>query len=390
MEFGEDVLEIGTQDSYTIQEFFHVNDVPAEYRRMPMFIHLDLSLTTDKTGIGCVCINGRKDIEDDEGKVTSFPTFGHVFSIALQAPRGDKIPYSKIIAFIKWLRNQRFNIHGISRDQYQSEYVGQLLEEQGFNVKKLSLDRTPDGYVALRSVLLEQRINMLDQQLLQDELIHLQRDANTGRVDHPVGGCFVGDTLIRLSDGSVRSIHQIIYDLENGPLYTYSADVDAGKAVIKEIRHAFRTKVVDSIVEFTLDNGKTIECTEDHRFLLQDGTYCEAQHLTIASKLMSCDIDDSTLGPYHKIRSINLVRKQIPVYDLTIADIHNFALDAGVFVHNSKDTADGFAGAVWNAILTNPGVPVPSKSVANAMRNINQPKSINNGYPSVFGNYRRF
>lgn len=387
--FYQEILEIGTQDPYTIQEFFHVGDVPPEYRRMPMFIHLDLSLNTDKTGIGCVCINGRKDIEDDDGKVISLPTFGHVFSIAIQAPRGDKIPYSKIIAFIKWLRDQRFNIQGISRDQYQSEYVGQLLEEQGFDVKKLSLDRTSDGYVALRSVLLEKRINMLDHQLLQDELVHLQRDANTGRVDHPVGGCFTGDTLVRLSDGSVKTIYQIIYDLEKGPLYTYSADVGTGRIAVKEIKNAFRTKVAESIVQILLDNGKIIRCTKDHRFLLQDGTYCEAQHLTISSKLMSCDVDDSILGPYHKIRSINLVRKQIPVYDLTIADIHNFALDAGVFVHNSKDTADGFAGAVWNAILTNPGVPVPTKSVAKAMQSINQKTSPYKGYASVFGNYRK-
>lgn len=185
--FYQDILQIGTQDTYTIQEFFHLNEVPSEYKRMPMFIHLDLSLTTDNTGIGGVVINGRKDIEDEGGKILSVPTFGHVFSVAIQAPRGDKIPYSKIIAFIQWLRSQGFNIAGISRDQYQSEYVGQLLEEQGFNVRKLSLDRTPDGYIALRSVLLEQRIDMLDHQLLQDELVHLQRDANTGRVDHIVG-----------------------------------------------------------------------------------------------------------------------------------------------------------------------------------------------------------
>lgn len=241
--FYNDVLSIGTQDTYTIQEFFHMSDVPLEYKRMPMFIHLDLSLNTDKTGISGVCINGRKDVADENGKVASFPTFGHVFSVAIQAPRGDKIPYSKIIAFIKWLRDQGFNIAGISRDQFQSEYVGQLLEEQGFTVTKLSLDRTPDGYVALRSVLLEQRIDMLDHQLLQDELIHLQRDAVTGRLDHPIGG--------------------------------------------------------------------------------------------------------------------------------------------------AKDTADSFAGSVWNAILTNPPINVPVKNIAQAMQNVNLrrpgPANIN----SMFGNYRK-
>ena len=187
--FYNDILQIGTKDSYTIEEFFHIKEVPSEYKRMPMFIHLDLSITTDRTGVSGVCINGRKDITDNEsGKLASFPTFGHVFSVALEAPRGDRIPYSKIVTFIKWLRDQGFNIAGISRDTFQSEYVGQMLTEMGFDVTVRSLDRTPDGYIALRSVLLEQRIDMLDVQLLQDEMVHLQRDANTGKIDHPVGG----------------------------------------------------------------------------------------------------------------------------------------------------------------------------------------------------------
>ena len=185
--FFNDVLEIGTKDNLTIEEFFHIDVVDAALMKNPMFIHLDLSLNTDRTGISGVCISGRKDIKVGE-KTMSVPTFTHVFSIALEAPRGDKIPYDKITSFIVWLRYKKFNIEKITRDQFQSEYMGQLLEQQGFGeVSKLSLDRTPDGYMSLRSVLLEQRIDMLDCQLLQDELIHLQRDANTGKIDHLVG-----------------------------------------------------------------------------------------------------------------------------------------------------------------------------------------------------------
>lgn len=35
------------------------------------------------------------------------------------------------------------------------------------------------------------------------------------------------------------------------------------------------------------------------------------------------------------------------VYDLTVEGTHNFALDAGVFVHNSKDLADALSGVVY-------------------------------------------
>ena len=185
--FLNDILTIGTKDNLTIEEFFHIEYIQSYLRIYPAYIHLDLSLNTDRTGISCSCITGHKDIELDNGTKVSMPSFTHIFSIALEAPRGDKIPYAKILTFICWLRKQGLNIDRISRDQFQSEYMAQLLEEQGFTVDKISLDRTPDGYMALRSMILEQRIDMLDCRLLQDELIYLQRDSVTGKVDHVVG-----------------------------------------------------------------------------------------------------------------------------------------------------------------------------------------------------------
>lgn len=187
--FYQNILEIGTKDSFTIEEFFHVDEIPQNIRSADWFIHLDLSLNDDKTGIGASCITGRKDVTQADGKtVMSLPFISHVFSVSIKAPTGDKIPYSKILNFICWLRKQGFHIELITRDQFQSEYIAELLEAQGFKVEKISLDRTPDGYIALRSVLLEQRIDMLHNELLEKELILLQRDAFSGRIDHPVGG----------------------------------------------------------------------------------------------------------------------------------------------------------------------------------------------------------
>lgn len=186
--FYSDILQIGTKDTLTLEEFFHIHEVPAELRRVPIYIHLDLSLNTDKSGISGGGITGRRDIIGPDNNKISMPFLTHMFSVSLQAPRGDKIPYAKILAFICWLRKSGYNIAGVSRDQFQSEYLGQQIESTGFSDKKLSLDRTPDGYIALRSVLLEERLDMIDHKLLQDELVHLQRDSVTGKCDHPVGG----------------------------------------------------------------------------------------------------------------------------------------------------------------------------------------------------------
>ena len=37
------------------------------------------------------------------------------------------------------------------------------------------------------------------------------------------------------------------------------------------------------------------------------------------------------------------------MFDLEIEDNHNFALDAGVFVHNSKDLLDSLVGSIYSA-----------------------------------------
>lgn len=186
--FYNEILSIGTKDTTAIEDYFHIEDIDMRMIKNPCYIHLDLSKNTDRSGISCICISGRKDIKSIDGKLSSFPIYTHLFSIALEAPRGDTIPYAKITQFLLWLRSKGFNIRGISRDQFQSEYMAQLLEDQGFDVSYRSLDRTPDGYIAFKSILSENRIDLLDVDLLQNELIHLQRDSLSGKVDHPIGG----------------------------------------------------------------------------------------------------------------------------------------------------------------------------------------------------------
>lgn len=204
--FYQEILEIGTKDSYTIEEFFHTEFIDKSLFYAPLFIDVDLSLNDDKTGISGVALTGRKDIKGDDGKIISLPSFTHLFTIDIKAPRGDKIPYAKITSFILWLRRQHFNIERISRDQYQSEYMGQLLEEQGFTVDKLSVDRTPDGYMAFRDVLITQRIDLLDIQYLQNELIRLQRDGLSNKIDHPIGESKdMSDSLARATWNAIRN-----------------------------------------------------------------------------------------------------------------------------------------------------------------------------------------
>lgn len=368
--FLNEILEIGTKDSYTIEEFFHLELVPKYIKNMDLFIHLDLSLNDDKSGISGSGIVDRKDIVQDNGKTVSMPVFAHAFSVDIKAPRGDKIPYAKITNFIVWLRSQGFNIELISRDQFQSEYMAQLLEAQGFRTEKISLDRTPDGYMALRSILLEQRVQMLDVKLLQDELIYLQRDSLTGKVDHMVGRCFTGDTMIKLAFGGSKSILDLLIDYKSGVTnYLYSYDRLTGEIIRQRIRKVFQTMITTELVEVVLDDGEKVRCTSNHKFMMADGSYKRIKDINPNEDLMRMNLIKG-------IRSVTKIKVEpTPVYDIEMDIIPNFALQSGIFVHNSKDMADSFAGSIWCAMLHGDGAPVSRTNVMKAITSVNGPRS---------------
>lgn len=184
--FNLEQFTIGVKDEQVLMDYFHPDEVSANDKRMPHYIHLDLSRTGDMSGITAIAINGHKDIIDDAGKKMQQHTYVHRFSVGLKAPRGDKVPFTKITSFIFSLRRMGFNIAGVSADQFQSEYIFELLQTQGIEADKISLDRTPEGYLTLQAIMMEGRIELLDHHLLQDELIHLQRDPITDKIDHTI------------------------------------------------------------------------------------------------------------------------------------------------------------------------------------------------------------
>ena len=182
--FYTDVISVGTQDKQTIEEFFHLEAVPSRLKGCLMNIHLDLSETGDRTGMAGVCVDGSKIVTDFEGKKISMPYFKEVFSVGIQRPTGDRLSFQKVVNFLLWLRRSGFNIGTISTDQYQSSYMREVLNGQGFKTAKISVDRTEDPYIGLKNILYDQRIELIRNDLRDDELVHLQRV--NGKIDHPL------------------------------------------------------------------------------------------------------------------------------------------------------------------------------------------------------------
>ncbi len=156
-------------------------------------------------------------------------------------------------------------------------------------------------------------------------------------------GCFTGDTKITLADGSAKSFAELAQLPPTEVFYVYSVDKN-GKIVIGEGRYSRITRQNAELLELTLDNGEKIRCTPDHRFMLRDGTYQEAQYLTPDDSLMPGYFDVENSKPLvaaqndnHRITHIRPLSERVDTYDITVDEHHNFLLAAGVFVHNSVD-----------------------------------------------------
>jgi len=184
-----DVIETGNRKDDTLQYYhlFNVEHIPKEFMNKPLFIHMDMSTSGDHTGIAGVWIAGKKvNTGEDEANDLNFRL---AFSTSIKAPKGCQISFEKNRKFIRWLREQGFKIKGISTDTFQSVDTGQQLAAEGFEYTVLSVDRVDSDrickpYQYLRSAVYERRFAMYRSERLFDEFVDVERNNNTGKVDH--------------------------------------------------------------------------------------------------------------------------------------------------------------------------------------------------------------
>lgn len=181
--FFFDTIQIGSRDNQTIEQYFHLEVVPPHLKRCPMNIHLDLAEINDRCGISGGVRDGTKIVEDFSGKKVVQPFLRQIFQIGIEAPRGDRMSFQKVVNFIVWLRRNGFNIGTITTDQYQSSFLRETLNQQNFVTDKISVDASDEPYIGLKNLLNDQRIELIKHQLQEDELVKLQRVNN--KIDHP-------------------------------------------------------------------------------------------------------------------------------------------------------------------------------------------------------------
>ena len=174
-------IVISTGDDINVKDYLR-DDFRLRYPERPRYLHIDQSFRTDSTGISCVYVDSI--VEEDGVKK---PVFGVDFMLRINPPKPPKkIAIYKIRNFVIYLVNVvGMKIGKLTYDIFNSEESRQILEEMGFNVGYLSVDRTDKPYLDLVEIMYEKRIKLYDYPILRYELLNLLHDRIRRKVDHP-------------------------------------------------------------------------------------------------------------------------------------------------------------------------------------------------------------
>lgn len=180
--------------------------------------------------------------------------------------------------------------------------------------------------------------------------------------DSAAGPCFVGETLVATTNGPL-TFYQLAHDWDNGVTHHGYAMNENNEVITVELIHPRATRASAALVQVTLSNSQIVTCTPDHLFRLRDGSYTPAIGLIKGVELATHKPDwgNSSSAPHHtkqgasdgpvdtvvhQVVSVVELETTADVYDLSAPGYENFALEAGVFVHNCKGGRDSATQAV--------------------------------------------
>ena len=97
--------------------------------------------------------------------------------------------------------------------------------------------------------------------------------------------CFIGSTLVATADGrNAVTIKQLCDEEYKGPVYSMQAQT--GQVVTSYCSKVWKSRKNAELVRVLLDDSSSFTCTPDHRIMLRNGQYVQAQHLVEGTSLM--------------------------------------------------------------------------------------------------------
>jgi len=101
-------------------------------------------------------------------------------------------------------------------------------------------------------------------------------------------GCFIGETLVQMQDGSTLRFDEMAKRAESGEQFKgYAYDRLNKKIVPIAFDEPRLTKHVTELIEVELSDGTTFRCTVDHPWLSETGEYIAAESLQVGDKIQT-------------------------------------------------------------------------------------------------------
>ncbi|PKP53832.1 MAG: hypothetical protein CVT92_02550 [Bacteroidetes bacterium HGW-Bacteroidetes-1] len=345
--FSVDVATLSPKPEYMALE--HLLNVPIRKPGHIRYVGVDIGLKKDRFGIAVGYIDGMEQVErtyldaaTQTMKVYKEKMPKCVIELLLSIKKEEEfgeVELGRVRYLIFQMMKNGYRIRLASMDGFQSADFLQILKRNNIEAVYISMDKTTEPYETFRTALYEERIASVYHPLLELELNELERDYVKGKIDHNVRSCLLGDTKIKLLNGKHVPISELVGQ-ENVELYGCNENGVIVPTIAKKI---WETKKVKEYLEVTLDNGEVVKCTVEHPFMVRDGSYKRADELVENDSLMSFD------GSCAVSFVITIISdEEIPVYDIEVPLTSNFALSAGIFVHNSKDLSDAVGQIIYH------------------------------------------
>jgi hypothetical protein len=172
-------------------------------RHTSIFIHLDLGLKTDKTGLSICYFDGEEVVEDGFNK-TRYPKFCVPVIVGIGRKDGQSTSLDHIFQFIQRLTLD-YHVH-VSADSFASAGLFQSCERSGIEYKEISVDKTTEPYLMFKNLILGGRITMVYNNTLLRECSELRMVTNGvngthAKIDHPeISNSFEFDYKGRVGD----------------------------------------------------------------------------------------------------------------------------------------------------------------------------------------------
>jgi len=150
--------------------------------------------------------------------------------------------------------------------------------------------------------------------------------------------CLHGNTRVPLLDGTCPTIKDLTA-FGKKEFWVCSYDVKNGQYISAKAYNPHVSGRNANMVEVLFDDGLTIKCTPNHKFLTDSG-FIEARNLCNGQSVISLHRNASVGN--HKVSSVVSCEDAEEVYDLYVENHHNFAAGdekSWVIVHNSDEAS---------------------------------------------------